>query len=61
MAVNAMAVPISKNKAKTGNNKVPKPNPEKKVSKDASNEIIAMDTYIIIKTDGIQPSHQLGI
>ena len=31
-----MAISISKKSAKTGNNSVPKPKPEKKVAKEAS-------------------------
>ncbi len=48
-----MDVSRSKNKAKTGSNNVPKPNPEKKVSSDASNDTTAIIKIITILFDDI--------
>ena len=46
MAVSVIACVTGKNIKKIGSKIVPKPNPEKKVSKDATKEIMQM-TYII--------------
>lgn len=44
-----MEVGRSKNKAKTGSRMVPKPNPEKKVRKEASKETNAITIYIALQ------------
>ena len=51
IAVKAIDVSRSKNKAKTGSNKVPKPKPEKKVSKDAIKETDPITKNITIMID----------
>ena len=43
-----MAISIGKNNEKTGNNIVPKPNPEKKVNIEAINATKQIITYSII-------------
>ena len=46
MAVAAIAISTGKNRAKTGINRVPNPNPEKKVNKEARNAVMQIIYFI---------------